>query len=63
MNYSNITLNDPNPIKRYLQRSRFTDAVSLLPNSIKTSSTLDFGGGDGELCLQLANKSLESDFI
>lgn len=53
MNYADITLNDPNVIKRYLQRSRFNSALKLYPFTKAPLKVLDFGGGDGELCLRL----------
>ena len=53
MNYADITLNDPNFIKRYLQRSRFNSALKLYPTIDLPIKVLDFGGGDGELCLRL----------
>jgi SAM-dependent methyltransferase len=62
MNYSDITINDPNFIKRYLQKSRFTDAVSFFPTKLEGCSVLDFGGGDGELCLQLSSQCVNSTF-
>jgi ubiquinone/menaquinone biosynthesis C-methylase UbiE len=63
MNYSDITVNDPNFIKRYLQRSRLNDAVKLYPSNNRNSTVLDFGGGDGELCLRLINIDPNSNFI
>ena len=53
MAYADITTNDPNPIKRWLQRNRFVEAISLLPKEISPTCILDFGGGDGELSLHL----------
>jgi len=56
MTYESITINDPNPIKRWLQRRRYSDAIrvwkNLCPNGLVY--VLDFGGGDGELLRQLA---------
>jgi len=63
MNYSNITINDPNFIKRFLQRSRFTDAIKLYPTQSKILKVLDFGGGDGELCLRLLEVDSDSNYI
>lgn len=63
MKYSDITVNDPNVAKRYLQRSRFRTAVALYPEHHRPMQVLDFGGGDAELCLQLAAEDRESSFI
>ena len=63
MSYSGITVNDPNPIKRYLQDSRFTTALSLYPASTEGHRVLDFGGGDGELCLRLLDVDPSSEYI
>ena len=56
MSYADLTTHDRNPIKRWMQRRRFHDAVAVLKD--KTSGDkdrlriLDFGAGDGELVLQ-----------
>jgi len=63
MNYSDITINDPNIVKRFLQRSRFTDAVKLYPCQAGNFKVLDFGGGDGELCLRLSDIDRGSSYI
>ncbi|MEH6582038.1 MAG: class I SAM-dependent methyltransferase [Halioglobus sp.] len=63
MNYSDITINDPNRIKRYLQQSRYRTAVDVYPKHPHRKQVLDFGGGDGELCLQLSAKDQESSFL
>src|SRR5262245_25703574 len=57
MPYVDITVNDPNPIKRWIHRRRFRDALAVLDSrsSNRAVEILDFGGGDGELlrqCLQ-----------
>jgi len=53
MAYADITINDPSPLKRMLQRNRFIDAIALYPLELKPVVVSDFGGGDGELCLRL----------
>ncbi len=63
MKYSDITLNDPNVINRFLQRSRFKGALSFFPLSFSSSTVLDFGGGDGELCIQLARNNVSSNIV
>jgi SAM-dependent methyltransferase len=59
MSYSKITLYDPNPIKRWLQRRRFYDAIKVLGNAEPgdRQRVLDFGSGNGELIRQIANTS------
>jgi SAM-dependent methyltransferase len=54
MAYADITINDPNRVKRWVQRRRFRDAVNILRNAETrgTVDVLDFGGGDGELLRQ-----------
>ena len=59
MQYSEVTINDPNRIKRFLQRKRFEDALSLLPTDAQTSEILDFGAGDGELASRLLGKGYD----
>ena len=58
MAYADITVRDPNPIKRWLQRRRFRDALAILydADSAKSLKILDFGGGDGELFFQLLQR-------
>jgi SAM-dependent methyltransferase len=54
MAYADITVDDPNPVKRWIQRQRFRDALNVLRQAGPTDTTalLDFGGGDGELLRQ-----------
>ena len=56
MTYESITINDPNPVKRWLQRRRYSDALRVWkdPRPDELLHVLDFGGGNGELLLQLA---------
>ena len=55
MTYENITTNDPNPVKRWLQRRRFSDALRIWkkPRHNELLHVLDFGGGNGELLRQM----------
>lgn len=57
MTYSDITIQDPNPIKRWLQRHRYTDALKWVESAeLKRGlRILDFGAGNGELIHQIAN--------
>jgi SAM-dependent methyltransferase len=58
MNYSNITVRDKNPIKRYLQRRRLRDALSPLGalGERFAGRFLDFGAGSGELTKTIADR-------
>ena len=56
--YSDITIGDKNPAKRFLQRRRLRDAISVLDglDDHFSGSFLDFGGGSGELSRLLARR-------
>jgi trans-aconitate methyltransferase len=56
MNYADITRNDRNPVKRFLQRRRLSDALSLVEAHAQPRTIIDFGAGDGELCRILASR-------
>jgi SAM-dependent methyltransferase len=49
--YASMTHGDRNPLKRWLQNRRLDDALSLVPPDARR--IVDYGGGDGELCLRL----------
>jgi SAM-dependent methyltransferase len=56
--YTDITINDKNPIKRHLQRWRLRDALFVL-NGLEegfSGKLLDFGGGNGELSRIIAER-------
>ena len=55
MKYSDITIHDRNPVKRWLQRRRFADALGVLRDvrSGNRLRILDYGAGDGELVRQM----------
>ncbi len=57
MAYADITTRDRNPVKRWLQRRRFSDALNVLRGAQLGDRLriLDFGAGDGELVLQMAS--------
>lgn len=57
MAYADLTTNDRNPVKRWLQRRRFSDALAVLTNAHATAAlrVLDFGAGDGELIRQMVS--------
>ena len=54
MAYADITVDDPNRVKRWIQRQRFRDALKVLERIPPGTPVdiLDFGGGDGELLKQ-----------
>ncbi len=57
--YENITLNDPNRLKRRLQSRRLDDALHAWPRTLTTQWTghyLDFGGGSGALCSRVRQR-------
>ena len=49
MAYADLTICDGNPIKRWLQHRRFSDAVAILEGTTARPRILDFGAADGEL--------------
>src|SRR5215210_7003597 len=58
LRYSDITFDDPNWIKRYVQRRRLADALSVLdhPDKRFAGRLLDYGGGNGELTKLIAKR-------
>jgi hypothetical protein len=60
MRYADITRNDKNPIKRFLQRRRLSDALSLVRKIASPRTIIDFGAGDGEFCRLLAGRFPEA---
>ncbi len=57
MAYSDITFNDKNPVKRWLQKQRLVSAIEAVQQSnCQPSVICDFGAGNGELC-KLLSKS------
>ncbi len=54
MSYADITFFDKNPIKRFLQQRRLTDAIRLASRFRDINIVLDFGSGNGELSKRLA---------
>ena len=50
MSYADITFNDKNYIKRWLQKRRLSSAIQLVENlQANTEHLCDFGAGNGEL--------------
>jgi len=57
MPYAEISFQDKNPLKRWLQRRRLTTAVKLCRRRPGTPHVIcDFGAGNGELCKLLAGQ-------
>ena len=55
MAYAEMTVRDRNPVKRWLQRRRFSDALGVL-RGVRLGDRLrilDFGAGDGDLLRQM----------
>ena len=55
MSYTDITTRDRNPIKRWLQRRRFSNAIGLIDwaSPREDLRILDYGAGNGELIRQI----------
>jgi SAM-dependent methyltransferase len=57
--YADITVNDRNPVKRWLQRRRLADALWHVGRALDAAwngRILDFGGGDATLCVDLKRR-------
>ena len=54
MSYADITFCDQNPVKRWLQQRRLTDAIRLTAHFQNINVVLDFGAGNGELSKRLS---------
>jgi SAM-dependent methyltransferase len=64
MTYAEITFQDKNLFKRYLQRKRLASAIKLSTHYCKDPKTIvDFGGGNGELCKILSAQYPKSKII
>ena len=57
MTYESLTVNDPNPVKRWIQKRRYYDALRAWekPQLNEQVQVLDYGGGNGELLQRLAD--------
>jgi len=54
MAYSDITFQDKNPIKRWIQQRRLVVATRVADGTFHPQCVLDFGAGNGELCKLIA---------
>ena len=53
-NYANITFNDRNFIKRWMQRKRLTTSLRLVDTEFIPSCIVDYGAGNGEIIKMLS---------
>jgi len=64
MKYSEITFQDKNPIKRWLQKQRLISALKIIEKSDNIPDVIcDFGAGNGELCKLLSKYYPNSQII
>lgn len=61
--YAGLTREDPNPLKRWLQERRLSDALAALPDGLGPGVAVDYGAGDGELARRLAGRFPEARVI
>ncbi|MCA9007310.1 MAG: class I SAM-dependent methyltransferase, partial [Planctomycetaceae bacterium] len=61
--YSDITFQDKNPVKRWLQQRRLVSATRLGQQNQVPAVVCDYGAGDGELCKQLAELWPDTKFF
>lgn len=54
--YTEMTIGDPNMVKRFLHRKRYEKAVELMPAPEEYSEILDFAAGNGQLAFYLLKK-------
>jgi len=62
-NYANITFNDRNIIKRWLQRKRLTESLRLIGSQFQPKCIVDYGAGNGELIKTLAKLYPDAEII
>lgn len=53
ISYEELTVGDPNPVKRWLHRRRYARAAKLIGPLSVGAQILDFGSGSGELAHEL----------
>lgn len=54
--YAQMTLEDPNPLKRWVQRRRLADALACVTAKFPVDNLVDYGAGDGALALMAARR-------
>jgi len=65
VNYSRLTVNDRNPLKRALQNKRLEHGLrelTALPEDYR-GRILDFGAGDGEFCRRISQLLKKSEVV
>jgi SAM-dependent methyltransferase len=60
--YARLTRNDPNPLKRWLQRRRLDDALAAA-GPAEPLCIVDYGGGDGALTAMAAERWPDAELI
>jgi SAM-dependent methyltransferase len=60
--YARLTRNDPNPMKRWLQRRRLDDALKAAEPA-EPLCVVDYGGGDGALTAMAAERWPDAELI
>lgn len=60
--YAGLTRNDPNPVKRWLQRRRLDDALRAAEPT-EPLCIVDYGGGDGALTAMAAERWPDAELI
>jgi GAF domain-containing protein len=63
LSYADLTWEDPNPVKRWLQRRRVADALAQVPAAETVSMFVDYGGGDGFLAVQALERWPEAEAV
>ena len=58
LTYADLTTSDPNPVKRWIQGRRLSDALRFVrdTDAAEGARILDFGSGNGELVRRIAKK-------
>jgi SAM-dependent methyltransferase len=58
LTYADLTTSDPNPVKRWIQGRRLSDALKFLrdADAVEGARILDFGSGDGELVRRIGRR-------
>lgn len=65
LNYSRLTVNDRNPLKRALQNKRLEHGLRELTSLPKNyrGKILDFGSGDGEFCKRISQLLKKTEVV
>ena len=61
--YADLTWNDPNPLKRWVQRRRLADALEHVPEGMAPTTVIDYGAGDGALATMAAARWPEASIV